>query len=193
MKTLDKYKNAVCNLERAVKKHQKDVSKLLRQVFELAIQVRIEHTGGKVKLVGNYAWVVHKGFDSETYQESTLGDVYMYPGYLEEFTKNPFKYTPRGVYPDIVYVFGLHEDFLTDIAPHVITLFHQGATLVHYFGWNSKKYESCEAVEYVLNLIDIVSEPGSYSEFKKVITQDGTYNIKDLAYLRKIKNLAKAI
>ncbi|MCF8010924.1 MAG: hypothetical protein K9L17_08435 [Clostridiales bacterium] len=170
--------------------------KLFADFIENAIQIRVEAFNGKVVSTQGKVkinWVVHDHIDSDSYEKRTYADGYMTFDQLKEFSKDPYKLVPKGAEPGNIHIFTIYEDFVRDIAPHILALNQYGATSITCFMWNGKEYAPYEALEIIYELADLVKEPGRYNRLKNQFRNKNIYNINDLEYLKNLKRIAKAI
>ncbi len=196
-KHLQQYRNNKEKFENLIKNQEFTPDSFL-DLIQSCIDVRALKVNGEVITIEDditVTWIKYKVFDAENYSESIFADAYFTIAQLDNFASDPFRYMAQDTQPCNIYLFALFEDFITEIAPYVIKLHHQGAPSITCFIWNGDEYSPIDAVKTIYNLISVITEPSLYKDFKKSIrdNNNGLYDIHDLAYLKNLKNLAHAI
>lgn len=197
----NKYFKCKKQLEAAVKKGRDVDQQIFLDFFRASLDLKAAYYQGRVEPIQKngviIAWVKYKDFDIDSFSNNYFADAFLTTAQLEEFAENPFKYIPRGTEPQNVYIYGMFESFESDVAPHIIKLYHHGANSITYFGWDfdRKKYTPIDAVDVIHTLVEMVSEPSLYKDFKQRIkdSNNGLYDIESLAYIKNLKRLAAAI
>jgi hypothetical protein len=193
-----KYKK---KLEITIKKGTDLDDQIFIDFLKASIELKKIHHRGKVKIIQKdnttIAWVQYNDLDMDTFQNYLVADAFLTAPQLSQFAEDPFKFMLPNTEPNNVYVYGMFESFESDVAPHIIKLYHHGANSITYFGWDfdRKKYMPIDALDAVFTLVKIVSEPALYRDFKQKIKENnnGLYDIESLAYLKSLKRLAAAI